>query len=206
MEEENQHLEFEPEWTTPVVGDVTVWPGFAMDKPEVITDIVGDKIYHSPYGDRNEPLCGMTAFIGPKAYRRILKRKPQAQAVKPRDQEDIVSGEVRVTSSTGGQKGSKPARHDLVPVDPLAAIATVFGFGAKKYADNNWRKGYNWSLNYAAMQRHLMAFWSGEDNDPESGLPHLAHAGFHVMALLEFSNPENSDKYSQFDDRYKGDE
>lgn len=104
--------------------------------------------------------------------------------------------EIRKTSSTGGQKGQKAARFDLLPPEALFLIAEVFGYGAEKYAAHNWRKGYEWSLNYAAMNRHLWAFWQGEDNDPESGLPHLAHAGFHVMALLTFmqTHPEFNDR------------
>jgi hypothetical protein len=31
--------------------------------------------------------------------------------------------------------------------------------------------------------RHLLAFWSGEETDPESGLPHLAHALCGLMFL-----------------------
>ena len=104
--------------------------------------------------------------------------------------------EVRQTSSTGGQKGQKDAAFDLLPAPALFAIAEVFNYGAKKYAAHNWRKGYEWSLNYAAMQRHLWAFWNGENNDPESGLPHLAHAGFHTMALLTFM-----EEHPEFDNR-----
>jgi hypothetical protein len=95
--------------------------------------------------------------------------------------------EIRVTDeSTGGQKGSKLARVDLVPVYAQIEEAKVHGMGAGKYSPYNWRKGYNWGLSYAAMQRHLMAFWNGEDLDPESGLPHLAHARWHTGVLLEF--------------------
>jgi hypothetical protein len=115
--------------------------------------------------------------------------------------DETVLQEVRVTSPTGGQKGSKLARHDLIPTLPLDLLAKVYGMGAAKYNDNNWRLGYRWSLNYAAMQRHLLAFWSGQDLDPESGLPHLAHAAWHCMALLEFSQSGQA-RYAQFDDRY----
>jgi hypothetical protein len=34
---------------------------------------------------------------------------------------------------------------------------------------------------FDAAQRHLWAWWEGEARDPESGLPHLAHA---VACLL----------------------
>lgn len=111
-----------------------------------------------------------------------------------------MNSEVRTTSATGGQKGVKDERHDLIPREGLEAIARVYAFGAEKYADHNWRKGYEWSKSYAAMQRHLVAFWSGETFDEESGLPHLAHAGFHIMALLTWLEQDGEE--SQFDDRY----
>lgn len=83
-----------------------------------------------------------------------------------------MSAETRTTSSTGGQKGVKLERFDLIPVGPLTALATHFGRGAAKYDDNQWRKGYEWSKSYAAKQRHDNLFWAGFDydvceNDPE---------------------------------------
>ncbi len=68
----------------------------------------------------------------------------------------------------------------------MEQIAEHFGKGAAKYADRNWERGYEWSLSFAALQRHLWAFWMGEDHDPEMGSHHLAAAGFHVLALLTF--------------------
>ena len=108
--------------------------------------------------------------------------------------------EIRTTSATGGQKGMKEERHDLLPREGIEAIARVFGFGATKYADHNWRRGYDWSKSYAALQRHLVAFWAGETYDEESGLPHLAHAGFHVLVLLTWLEVDGEG--SQYDDRY----
>lgn len=106
--------------------------------------------------------------------------------------------EIRVTSNTGGQKGQKTARFDLIDWRFLWELATVCGFGAKKYDDDNWRKGYDWRLSYGAMQRHQAQFWNGERNDEESGLHHLAHAAWHCMVLFVFSSLE---RYAKFDTR-----
>jgi hypothetical protein len=97
-------------------------------------------------------------------------------------------GEEMVTDpKTGGRKGKKLARFDLLPPDVLIAIAEHFGRGATKYEDRNWEKGYDWSLSYAAAMRHLAAFWSGEDYDQEfEDSHHLDAAMFHLMALREF--------------------
>jgi hypothetical protein len=98
------------------------------------------------------------------------------------------SGEVRITNAvTGGQKGSKLARYDLIPVGALKALAEHYGKGAEKYADNQWRLGYDWSLSYAALQRHANAFWDGEDTDEETGSPHMAAVAWHAFALLTFA-------------------
>lgn len=113
----------------------------------------------------------------------------------------VWQAEVRTTSATGGMKGVKAQRYDLLPKAALDAIAEVFGYGADKYEPHNWRKGYEWSKNYAALMRHLTAFWDGEDTDPESGKPHLAHAGFHVMALLTHLSEHGAG--STYDDRHR---
>ena len=68
------------------------------------------------------------------------------------------------------------ARYDLIPATPLDLLARIYTMGAKKYADRNWEKGMAWGRVFAAIMRHLWAFWRGEDLDPESGLPHPAHA------------------------------
>lgn len=94
--------------------------------------------------------------------------------------------EVRVTSETGGQKGQKLARIGSLDPQALMEVAKVAGFGEHKYARLNYLNGYDWSLSYDACQRHLHAFWSGENLDPESGLPHLAHAAWHCCAMLAF--------------------
>lgn len=88
--------------------------------------------------------------------------------------------------STGGKKGSKLARFDLIPVFPLWETARHYGVGASKYAERNWERGYKWSLSFAAMMRHAWKFWSGESYDPETGTHHMAAVIFHAMAMMEY--------------------
>jgi hypothetical protein len=97
------------------------------------------------------------------------------------------SVEVRVTDpKTGGQKGSKPERYDLLPWDALDEVARVYGFGATKYDDHNWLKGYKWSLTAAALARHFSKMMQGEDRDPESGCLHAAHIAWHCLTWITF--------------------
>lgn len=94
--------------------------------------------------------------------------------------------EVRVTSATGGQKGQKDAQLGAIDPQAILEVAKVAGYGTKKYARYNYLRGYDWSLAFDACQRHLLQFWSGEDRDEESGLPHVAHAAWHCLAMLSF--------------------
>lgn len=104
--------------------------------------------------------------------------------------------EVRVTSSTGGQKGKKLARHDLIPPRAMTKVAEVYGKGALKYADWNWRKGYDWSLSLAALERHLNAFKDGESTHEDGH--HLGSVVFHALALMTFE-----EEHPELDDRFK---
>lgn len=95
--------------------------------------------------------------------------------------------EVRVVDpKTGGEKGSKTARFDLIPPDALWAIAEHYGRGASKYAARNWERGYNWGLSVAALERHLKARMMGEKVDAETGSLHLTAVAWHALALLTF--------------------
>jgi hypothetical protein len=78
-------------------------------------------------------------------------------------------------------------RLDLMPTEALEQVGRVYTYGANKYHDHNWRGGLKFSRLYGATLRHLFAFWRGEDADSESGLPHLAHATFGLLGLLQYS-------------------
>ena len=77
-------------------------------------------------------------------------------------------------------------RYDLLPPEALDEITKVFTFGAKKYVPRNWEKGIPYGRVFAAMMRHMWAWWGGEDDDPETGLSHLSHAGCNLFFLLAF--------------------
>ena len=93
--------------------------------------------------------------------------------------------------------GDKLPLH-LLSTEAMNQTAAVLKFGAQKYAEHNWRKGFAWSRPLSAAMRHITAFNNGEDTDPESGLSHLAHAACCIMFLLEFEKT-----HPHLDDRYK---
>ena len=90
-------------------------------------------------------------------------------------------------------------RWDLLSTVALNEVAKVLTFGATKYNDHNWRKGFDWSRLIAASLRHVSAFNDGEDKDQETGISHIAHAMCCLMFLLE-----HEIKGLGKDNRYKG--
>jgi hypothetical protein len=97
----------------------------------------------------------------------------------------------------GTKFDSGKPRMELLSSEALIQIALVLNEGAKKYSDNNWRKGMSWSRLLGAAMRHLTSFKDGEDLDKETGLSHLAHLGCCTMFLLEYikTHPEMDDRY-----------
>lgn len=89
-------------------------------------------------------------------------------------------------------------RMDLLDAYATEELAKVLTFGAKKYAPHNWRKGISYARLIAAALRHIYAFARGEDHDPETGLPHPAHAMCCMMFLI-WMMKERRDQ----DDRWK---
>ncbi len=65
----------------------------------------------------------------------------------------------------------------LVPSTALILMGQAFKEGARKYGPYNWREKSVESMTYLhATLRHVAAYIDGEEIDPESGNPHLAHA------------------------------
>lgn len=88
--------------------------------------------------------------------------------------------------SLGSRFNHGKVRYDLLPWRAIGEVARVSTFGAAKYAPRNWERGLTASGCFASCQRHLRAWWGGEDRDEESGLPHLAHAAWNCLAALAF--------------------
>jgi hypothetical protein len=90
-------------------------------------------------------------------------------------------------ATTGGRKfdGGK-LQYGLLPPLALKATVEILTFGAEKYEPDNWKHVPDSKRRYFdAMQRHLWAWKEGEQNDPETGKNHLAHAMCCLMFLYE---------------------
>jgi hypothetical protein len=58
--------------------------------------------------------------------------------------------------------------------------------GMLKYGRSNWRAvGVRASIYVDALRRHTNAYFEGEDNDPDSGLPHLSHMLACIAILVD---------------------
>jgi hypothetical protein len=80
------------------------------------------------------------------------------------------------------------AKPGISKVPPLSIfyIGQVMEVGAAKYGPMNWRKDHvSASVYYDAAMRHLMAWWDGQECDPETGHTHLAHAAANLCILID---------------------
>jgi hypothetical protein len=78
------------------------------------------------------------------------------------------------------------AKWALLPWVAMEQVALVMTFGAEKYSAHGWRKGIEYSRLLSACFRHLTAWVTKQGPDVETGLSHLAHAAFCILALLEY--------------------
>lgn len=83
-------------------------------------------------------------------------------------------------------------RFTLLPWSVVGEVVDVLEFGARKYAVDNWKKVPDAETRYVnAALRHVTAVIEGEKFDPESGLPHLAHAICSLMFARWFQRQED---------------
>lgn len=73
-------------------------------------------------------------------------------------------------------------RWDLIDPEWTTNIVEIYSYGAKKYEANNWQKVES-DRYYAALNRHIEAFWNKKTYDDESGFHHLYHAAWNCIAL-----------------------
>lgn len=82
--------------------------------------------------------------------------------------------------------GVKKAPLHLVPPALRIRTARALADGARKYGAYNWRqKAVKLSVYLAAMQRHIDAYWDGEECAPDSGYPHLDHAAACLAIIMD---------------------
>lgn len=107
---------------------------------------------------------------------------------------DDQPGRVPGIPSPGRKDDAGKLRYDLVDDAAEEALVSVLTFGAQKYSPGGWRHVPDAQARYfAALRRHLRAHRRGEKVDPESGLPHLAHAACCLHFMLALALEEEKD-------------
>jgi hypothetical protein len=88
-------------------------------------------------------------------------------------------------------KADGKADWSLFPFDGAELIVRVLMHGAEKYDRDNWRQGADdpeaQRRIFSATIRHLAALQRGETVDPDSGMPHIAHAATNLLFLCAFT-------------------
>lgn len=86
----------------------------------------------------------------------------------------------------------------LVDYPSLEPLVKVLEFGMEKYSADNWKQGLQTREIIESLLRHTYALLENEDNDPESGLPHVGHILANAMFLSYMINnkPEYDNRSS----------
>lgn len=87
----------------------------------------------------------------------------------------------------------------LIPYIGLSEAAKAFMVGEKKYGRYNYCKGHKASQLVSAAQRHLLAWFQGEEHDPKDGQHHLGSVIACAAMLLR-----QKELGTLKDDRYQG--
>ena len=111
-----------------------------------------------------------------------LKKK---EPIKPMANYDLTDDGKGKKYDTG-----KPMVGTLCRVFPraLLGVGKCIEFGTRKYPNpNNWRNVEDGEKRYLdSLMRHLLKHLSGQERDEETGLPHLFHACWNLLAITEF--------------------
>jgi len=82
--------------------------------------------------------------------------------------------------------GTRRAALSVVPLPVVVEMGVGMAEGAAKYGRHNYRAvGVRASVYFDATMRHLIAWWEGEDIDPDSGLSHVTKAMCSLAVLRD---------------------
>lgn len=88
--------------------------------------------------------------------------------------------------------GIKKVPASVIPRNVLAEVALGLFEGARKYGRHNYRTvGVRGSVYFDALNRHMDAWWEGEDIDPDSSLSHVTKAIACLIVLRDSMMQEN---------------
>lgn len=95
-----------------------------------------------------------------------------------------------VSENKGVKSDQGKTQWSYLPIPAVKAVVDVMAYGDTKYPapdGSNWKRVPDAKRRYYnAAMRHLTSWWDGEQNDPETGYNHLAHACSNLLFLLWF--------------------
>lgn len=97
----------------------------------------------------------------------------------------IFQGAAQDQQPIGIKNDQGKLRWDLLPLKPIQQAVAVLTVQVAEYGEDNWQRIERPEDRfYAALMRHITAWRLGEQLDPKTKLPHLAHALVNVVFLL----------------------
>jgi hypothetical protein len=93
-----------------------------------------------------------------------------------------------VSKATKNDTGK--VRLELLPAPEMIELGWVYTSGAAQYGDRNYLEGVGLNPDrlFGAVQRHLLAWKSGQQFDPDTGHSHLMHAAAGLFMIRELEN------------------
>jgi hypothetical protein len=152
-----------------------------------VFNYVNEQLWSFWFGEDTDPDSGLprpvAAAAGCFALVDLMSRPDMDD--RPPNQRLVTVASMMTRHRYSGEE-TPDTRFDLIPYAPLVEVARHYHRGASKYARHNWAAGYEWSKPFAALLRHLWAFWNREDIDTETGSPHVTASAWHCLSLTEF--------------------
>lgn len=165
-----------------------------MDSTSTETNGVITKRTHKDRGTSSQYYLSGTGYVADRRKETV----PVINDMRKRRHMDSTEGTLPIATKFDEGK----TNWSLMPFEAIEEINKVLEFGAIKYDGWNFAKGHGMSYSRIlnSLLRHIFSYMRGEDNDKESGLSHLAHAGCNIVFLIYYS--KNKEMYNK-DDRAK---
>lgn len=161
-----------------------------MDEPKTNAPLPGDAAPKTPVTGGHDPeyIAAGGFLTRPEATSEELHAPPLAQ-FQPHADATIYGTRPPITSPDGNPKTAvgitKPPLHAIPPL-ALLHLGQAMADGNRKYGLVNWRHDpITTSTYYNALMRHVLAWWDGQDDDPKTGIKHLAYIMANCAILLD---------------------
>lgn len=126
-------------------------------------------------------------------YEKMKTYEQTIQAGIAKTQEENLKRHRDISGSTTGlryNEGKLPWH--LVDFRALKSMVEVLEYGAKKYAEDQWKKGLSLKEIRDSFIRHMIEWNSGQEIDSESGKSHIGHMMCNLLFYEYFTKVDSS--------------